>query len=444
MDLTRNVQEQLDTLVKNSEDTEKLIINSEFTLYYIKTLVNEVYITENIKKPYFNSTVNFPMYFPTISSKIDIDSAVNKMYKGHVIAFYNKEIYSVQEAVKYESRNVGEVQREASIDGAIEGFVENINVNINLIRQLYHRPELIANTLHVGKKANKKIILLYDSSTANEEVVNNISDKINKISVPVIQTMQELQQYLLKRQWLIPKLIVTERPDRAIRALAYGRVVLFMEGTPEGLIAPVMFHEFFQTMDDFSLPPLVSLFLLWLRYLGLFISVAFPGLYVAFTAYNPELFRVQLALSIAGSRAGVTYPAFIEVIIMLLVMEFLIEASIRLPKTIGATATTVGGLILGQAATQANLVSHIMIIIVSVVAITNFTIPIASMNFSIRIMKYIVLIFASAAGTFGLLMGLIGFCSYIFSIKCFGIPFFNPIGNFSLSGLQANLRKGEK
>jgi spore germination protein len=194
-------------------------------------------------------------------------------------------------------------------------------------------------------------------------------------------------------------------------------------------------------VDDHYLLPIPALFLIVLRYTALFISVVLPATYVAFTAYNPEIYRVQLALSIAGSRSSVPYPAFIEVLFMLIMMEFLIEASVRLPKTVGQAAATVGGLILGQAATQAALVSNIMIIIVAAVAISNFVLPITSMGLTVRVAKYFLLFMTIFFGTYGLLIGLFILIDYTFLLESFSQPFFNPIG-VDFKRIFSRLKKG--
>jgi hypothetical protein len=217
--------------------------------------------------------------------------------------------------------------------------------------------------------------------------------------------------------------MITERTDRIALNLAQGKMVILIEGSPFGLILPAVFFDFMSSMEDLYQPYWVSRFLITLRYLGLFISLLLPGLYVAITSYNPEVFQVQLALGIAGSRSSVPYPSYLEVLFMLIMMELLTEASIRLPKSIGSTATTVGGLILGQAATEAGLVSNIMIIIVSAVAISNFVIPINEMSFSMRVMKYIILLLAAMTGMIGLVIGLMGLLLFLVRLDSFGKPY---------------------
>lgn len=222
---------------------------------------------------------------------------------------------------------------------------------------------------------------------------------------------------------LVPLMLVTERPDRIAVNLAAGKIILLVSGSPFAVILPTVMKDFMSSMADIYQTYWVGRFLQLLRYIGFTTSLVLPGLYVAVTSYNPELFRVQLALSIAGSRQGVPYPSFIEVLIMLFMMEMLTEASIRLPKAIGPTATTVGGLILGQAATEAGLVSNIMIIIVSSVAISNFVVPINAFSFTLRIMKYFVLAMGTIFGLVGVVIGFFMLVAYMVKLDSFGEPY---------------------
>lgn len=155
----------------------------------------------------------------------------------------------------------------------------------------------------------------------------------------------------------------------------------------------------------------------------MFISILLPSLYIGITSYAPEVFRTELALTIAGSRIGVPFSSFIEVLFMLFFMEMLLEASIRLPKAVSATATTVGGLILGTAVTEASLASNVMVIVVSAVAISTFVIPINEMAFSIRVLRIFFILVTTIFGLAGLTLGLYALVMYLVSINSFGEPY---------------------
>src|SRR5690606_3110811 len=118
----------------------------------------------------------------------------------------------------------------------------------------------------------------------------------------------------------------------------------------------VNFFDFMHSAEDNYESFWISKLLITIRYIALLFTVTLPGLYVAILSYNPEFVRLQLAFNLVASRSVVPYPAFIEVFIMLFLIEILVEASLRVPRLIGPASTTVGGLILGSAIQQAGLV----------------------------------------------------------------------------------------
>lgn len=446
--LNKYEKQQLHSFIKSRSDCQLVEVNSNLYLCYIKTMVDEKYLMDYVKTPYFNTVMNFNAYFYSVASPIKYDETIENILinitKGYVIAIYNNELWNIADATKKEGRSVTETNRELSFEGGMEGFVENVDVNVNLITQYYHQVNTSVENFSIGTVAKVKVSIVYDKMLVDKDLLNTITDELNKIDVPVIQSLTELQKYLCKGQLLIPRLLSTQRPDRSVRALTKGRIVIFLEGTPVGLIAPATFHEFISTVDDYYLLPIPAFFLMILRYFALLLSVTLPAWYVAITSFNPEILGVQLALSISSSRSGVPYPSFVEVVIMLILMEFLVEASLRLPRTIGQTATIVGGLILGQAATEAHLVSTIMIIVVATVAISNFLVPITSMNLTLRVMKYLLLALACFTGIAGVLLGVMASSCYLFSMYSFNAPFADPVGNFSIKKIISFFRKDIK
>nr|WP_269671165.1 spore germination protein [Metabacillus litoralis] len=281
---------------------------------------------------------------------------------------------------------------------------------------------------------------MYDNKEVNWDVLKEFKEKLKNIDKDVVQSAGQLSRLISgKKSILFPTVVISERPDRIAYNLSKGKVIVLMEGTRFALILPSVFYDFMSSMDDLYQAKGISRFLLFLRYFGLAVALLLPAIYVGITAFNPELFRVQLALSIAGSRAAVPYPAYIEVLFMLIMMELLTEASIRLPKAIGPTATTVGGLILGQAATEAGLVSNIMIIIVSAVAISNFVIPINEMGFAMRVAKYFFLAMATFTGLIGMIVALIGLIYYLVSLNSFGQPYLGVFLKENMKNKKQNI-----
>ncbi|WP_255286723.1 spore germination protein [Bacillus sp. AFS076308] len=395
---------------------------------YIKTICDEKVFQQKLIIPFYEieDSIQFLAYLeshPLIKPFDNQQDTQEELLRGVTILFYRDEVYLLDSKAD-RNNSVLDTTVETTIQGPQSGFSESLPTNLGLIRQRYPEPSLQIESTTVGKLSKTKVMIVHDSKLADPDTLKRIKDFLSQIDVQMFETGEQLLELIKKsNRALVPMMLVTERPDRVVVNLAAGKIILLLSGSPFAVVLPTVMKDFMASMEDIYQTFWVTKFLQLLRYIGFITSLVLPGLYVAVTSYNPELFRVQLSISIAGSRTGVPYPSFIEVTIMLIMMEMLTEASIRLPKAIGPTATTVGGLILGQAATEAGLVSNIMIIITSAVAISNFVVPINAFSFTLRIMKYIVLAFATIFGLVGVVVGFMMIVAYMVKLDSFGTPF---------------------
>ncbi|MBP2000722.1 spore germination protein [Paenibacillus shirakamiensis] len=399
-------------------------------MLYLKSMSDSSIVSRYVITPFYEmkDILAYESYienYPGTTVGKDEKTLLENVLKGFIcLEFENGHIY-LFEANKNESSPVSDGQTEVIVQGPSDAFTENLQVNINLIRHRYQSEHLKAELTVVGAKSRTRVAIMYDDVRVDKAILEELRVRLEGIKVDLIQGAGELDKHLSDtKHRLFPTVVVTERPDRAVFNLSEGKILLVVDTTGYVVILPSIFNDYLTAMDDKLQLPISGWFLKTIRYFGLIISTILPAIYVAFTSFNPEVWKVQIALLVAGSRASVPYPSYLEVFIMLVLMEFLTEASLRLPKSIGPTATTVGGLILGTAATEAGLVSNIMIIIVSAVAISNFVIPLNMMMYSIRVMKYFFIIFAAVFGLLGIVLGLVGVVMYLCSLRSFGKPYF--------------------
>ncbi|MCD9022754.1 spore germination protein [Cohnella silvisoli] len=347
----------------------------------------------------------------------------NLLLKGNVLLEIDGQCYSFKSDRTFVTE-VGTTQVEASLQGPQSAFTEDINLNISLVRIRYNKSILTVKPFDKGSFSHTSIQVLYDSELVNENVLKMLFKQMENVNIDLLQASGQLVKELTDRSHrLFPTLLQTERPDRVAVMLRRGKIVILMNGSRFAIVLPVRLFDFMHAMDDDYESYWISRFLIIMRYMAVSLTVILPAVYIAIVSYNPEIFRVQLAFTIDGSRAGVPYPSFVEVFIMLFMIEALIEASIRLPRFVGSTATTVGGLILGQAAQQAGLVSSIMIIVTSVVAISNFVVPNPNFSQSVRLMKYPFVIIAMIYGISGVAVMFFAMIVYLCSLRSFGEPY---------------------
>ncbi|MBM7606393.1 spore germination protein [Metabacillus crassostreae] len=430
-DYSVDIKESIQRKFMNSADLvfQKLESNTSFCEFcYLSSICDKQKIHQDIFTPFFEEE-DIKEYRSYIKSLAGIkvlkekDDPTELLIRGSMLLFFQSEILTL-EVKQFVNKTIPDTTIETTIQGPQTGLSEDLETNINILRNRYHQVTLAFEDAIIGEKSQTGIKIIYDSNEVDQSVLKEVKKKLDSSKVDVIQSAGQLSRLMSARKTtLFPTIVITERPDRIAYNLSKGKIIIMLEGTRFALVIPSVFFDFMSSMDDIYQPYWITKFLLVLRYFGLGVAILLPAIYVGMTAYNPELFRVQLALSIAGSRAGVPFPAYIEVLFMLIMMELLTEASLRLPKAIGPTATTVGGLILGQAATEAGLVSNIMIIIVSAVAISNFVIPINEMSFAMRVIKYLLLFLATILGLVGVLIGLLAIIYYLVNLNSFGKPY---------------------
>lgn len=423
------LKQQLDNTNELTQKTLEIEDKLSF-IYFINSLVDIELIQNVIIKPFFEmpSEDHFEAYLNSLPQQLNFktkEEILSNLLSGSVLVAI-KDKFIILNLSKSHIDEVQQVNIEPTIHGSHLGLSENITTNINIIRNNYHQATLTVEQSKVGNLNQQEYALLYDKEKVNKEALKKFKRRIKSLDKELIQSSSQLINHINNTDKMIsyfPTILLTERSDRIVYNIAGGKIVVLIEGSTLAVIAPAVFFDFMVSMEDNYHSFWISNFLRALRYTGLLVCILLPGLYVAVTTYSPEILRVELALTIAGSRVGVPYPPYIEVLFMLFFMELLVEASIRLPKAMSSTATTVGGLILGTAATEANLTSNIMIIIISAVAISTFVIPINEMSFAIRTVRLALIIFASLFGLAGVVLATIGFLMYLVNLNSYGEPY---------------------
>src|SRR5690606_37865486 len=140
---------------------------------------------------------------------------------------------------------------EPTIHGPQKGLSEDIETTINLIRQRYHRATLKIEDIHVKETSNTAVALLYDSDRVDPQMLKKLRERLEEIQTPLFQSGGELQHFLNKSKFtLFPTTLVTERPDRIVYNLVAGKVIIAIDGSPNVIVAPVIFFDFMSSMED--------------------------------------------------------------------------------------------------------------------------------------------------------------------------------------------------
>ena len=406
---------------------KSLMINYSEEYKQDPSILNQTVLKETIK--------NQVLSISELAEVHDVYDLVSKVLTGSTALF----VAGVPEVLilgttKGKSRNIEEPVSEALVRGPRVGFTETLSDNTALLRQHGDNRSLSIIQFHVGLRAKKKLVIAYMNEIVNQDLVEEVKHRIKNINIDDLPESGYVEQ-LIEDNFLspFPQVQNTERPDRVIGALMEGRVAILLDGTPFALIVPVTFSMLLQSPEDYYERWLPGSLIRLLRYFTVFISLFAPSLYIAFISFHPGMIPTKLAMSIIGAREGVPFPALIEALIMEISIEILREAGLRLPKPIGPAMGIVGGLIIGEAAVQAGIISPVMVIIVSLTAISSFAIPQYSAGITIRILRFAAMFCAAMLGLYGIILFFLLLCSHLVKLKSFGVPFISPAAPYRVS-----------
>ncbi|MFJ7745355.1 spore germination protein [Peribacillus sp. NPDC097295] len=414
--------------------------HTEAVLLYMEGLSDTKQIENNVMETLMDDQSSFTNIHKTVKEKLHVLDAkeihtftdcITYVSIGYSILMLQREDCALALGlVKTKKRPIEEPEAESVVRGPREGFIEDIKTNISLIRKKISSPTLKMQSFKVGSYTKTEVVLAYIEGKADKQVLEKLKTRINQMELDGVLETGYIEGFIKDHPYSpFPQLLTTERPDVAAANLLEGRIVILVDGTPFILVAPVSFYSFIQSPEDYYFGFLIGSSVRLLRYLFIFFSVTLPSIYVAILTFHQEMIPTTLLITIASSREAIPFPAFVEAIMMEVTFEALREAGLRLPKQIGAAVSIVGGLVIGQAAVQAGIVSAPMVIVVSLTGIASFLVPRYSQGIALRLLRFPVILLAGTLGLFGLMLGIMTIGIHLCKLTSIGVPYLPPMRN---------------
>jgi len=399
---------------------------------FIKPIINMNYETMNDKKKIDSLPINGVKYYE------DIDLLISDILTGCTALLVDGIDFGISVDVKkFEKRSITEPEVEKDVRGAHEGFIELMNVNMEMLRRRIKNNNLKFKSANVGDVTKQIVNIAYIEDIADPSMVKKLYDKVSNIKIDGLLAAGYVEQMIVDfPNSIFPQCQVTERADRAVAALLEGRILILTEGTPGVLILPVNFFSFFKAPDDYNTHWIFGSLIGILRIMSSIIAIYFPSIYIALTSFHYYMVPLNLLIPLAESRSRVPFPPVVEAFIMEIVIEMLREASIRLPTYIGSSIGVVGGIIIGQAAVQAGIVSELLIIVVAVTAIASFMTPVYDMGLTLRTIRFLMMIATSIFGVIGMSTITVLLFANLIILESLDQPYFQPIIPFRLKDLK--------
>ena len=434
-----NVEKEINKLKKSLNESV------DFSYRYFKKdgqIIGFVYLKSIIDSQLFSSAIYYPIQ--TYKGEITFDNLKNDLIKcidikdakkedmikeildGRVILLSNfsNEILSI-DLLKFPTRSPSEPPTSPVIQGPREGFVEDLQTNVTLIRRRVKSQDLVMDVVRVGSLTQTKVCITYLKGIANKKIVKQIREKLSKIKIDGVLDSYNILFYLENRPGSLFKQIGnTEKPDIVVSKLLEGKVALIVDNSPIVLTIPFIFIEDLQNSNDYYTNHHYSSFVRIIRLLGLLIALIAPGFYLALQLYHYNILPLNFLITIADTTQGLPFTPFLEILFIFLLFQVLYEVSLRLPSYLGLATSVVGALILGDTGVKAGLISPPGVIIVALSKIALYTIPEQAPQITVLQLVFIVL--GGSLGLIGIVSGMVYVANYLNNFDSFATPYLAP------------------
>ncbi len=431
-----NKIEEVKTTLNESIDFSSRIFkknSQELGFLYLKSIIDQQLFSSAIYFPLqmFDNKITIENLQNDILKCVDIKEVTKKeiikeILDGRVIIITNfsNKVLSI-DLLKFPTRTPTEPPTSPVIQGPREGFVEDMQTNVTLLRRRLKTQDLVIDVLRVGSQTQTKVCVTYLKGIANKKIVKEIKDNISKIKIDGILDSYNILSFLEKKPGSLFKQIGnTEKPDIVVSKMLEGKVAIIVDNSPIVLTVPFVFIEDLQNSNDYYTNHHYSSFVRIIRLLGLLIALIAPGFYLALQLYHYNILPLNFLITIADTTQGLPFTPFLEILFIFLLFQILYEVSLRLPSYLGLATSVVGALILGDTGVKAGLISPPGVIIVALSKIALYTIPEQAPQ--ITVLQLVFIILGGSLGLIGLISGLVYIINYLNNFDSYHTPYLAP------------------
>ena len=412
-------------------------IGKNCAAFYFDGMVSAAMINDSVVRPMVNAHIILEdtvtdtdgiadtvmrrvLYANEISKTDDLGEMLRAVLYGDTVLLIDGSCEALTINTKgWQMRSISEPEDERILEGPREGFSEAVMINLSLLRRKLQTPDLCIEQMRIGRRSDTKVYVCYLGALASRKTVKRLKLRLSEIDIDGILDVNYINELVTeKNSALFRNTGSTERPDVVAARLLEGRVAIFVDGTPMVLTLPYLFAENFQSDEDYYQSYMVSSVGRVLRYICFFLSISVPAIYVALTVFHRRLLPTSFLLSVAQARQGVPLPSVLECFLLIVVFEILKEAGVRTQQSLGQALSIVGGLVVGQAAVEAKLVSAPMLIAVALSGIAGLMIP--RLRGAVFYLRIALLAGSACLGLFGYAAVLSAVLVRIFSLRSFG------------------------
>lgn len=420
---------------KDSDITTRKLVKfgKQIFVCFVDCMVDKKLIADSIISPILQikndiSTQKIFNHLSTYNASIikSKQDAISAVLSGGVILFVEGSQSAIFASVAdYKTRSITEPPTSQVTKGPREGFVEDININLSLIRKRLKSPNLAVKNIVVGKQTQTKVSIVYLSDIADEKLAKDVEKKLSDYQIDGIIDSYYITTILEDGKLkLLRRVGNSEKPDVVTSRLLEGRIAIVVDGSPIVLTIPFLLIEDLQSPEDYYQIEARASFLRIIRLVGLVLGVLLPGIYVALQSYQYKILPINFLVTLLSSIEGISLPPLLEILFVLFLFDILAEASARMPKLLGMALSIIGALVLGETTVQAGIISPPSIVVVAISSIMLFIIPDDVPQ--IGLLRILFTIVGGVAGFYGMLMSFIMASTYLVSADGYGVPLLSP------------------
>jgi spore germination protein KA len=397
-------------------------VKGEVLVFYVDGLISRDLLHRDVirplRSPSFNGniadTITCSILYPKDEAEFE-----HLVFNGHAGIIYNGE-FLISDIKMLERRGIQPPDAENVTRGPKDAFTEDIVVNSSLVRRRIKNPNLVLKRISLGHQTNTTVLIVYIDGIVNKDVLERVEARLKKIEIDSVLETGVIEQ-LIEKKSLTPLsgIGMTQKPDIACRRILEGRVAVFVEGTPHVLTIPELFVENLQSPEDYSNRTLLSSMFRVLRFIALFVTVLLPGLTVAIVCFHREMIPLGLLETFIANSATTPMPFAIEIFFTLIIVEFLKESGVRLPRGIGMAVAMIGGLLVGEAMLISGIMGAPSIIILGLTTVCSFIV--FSLHEFSTVYRFVFLFLGATFGIVGIGAGLLIMLAQLAAVNPFGV-----------------------
>ena len=451
--LTTNI-EQIKKQLGNSDEliTKQLSCgNKKCAILYILGLTDTDILSKYVIVPLVNHTQEIKtteelrevIYLSETKPEIEQQNVIDELLKGKGILLVDGMETAIILAIdKFKERGLEEPPTSTVLKGPRTGFVENLKTNLSMLRKILATSNLRTYNTKVGKHTSTMITIVYIDGIADENVVENVKNRIDSINIDGVIDSYYVSQYLEERKNSMFKQIGnSEKPDIVSAKLLEGRIAIIVDGSPLVLTVPFIYSEDIQSGEDYYSNNNRATFVRWVRLFSIFITILTPAIYISIVLHHYKAIPLKFLITIVNTTKGLPLTPFAEILFVLILFEILYEASLRMPKYLGLALSIVGALILGDTAVKAGLISPPAVMIVAISGLSIYCVPDQAPQLYILRMLFT---FAGAMlGFFGITTLMLFIITYLCNFDSYGSAYLAPIAPFVENDLKDVLYKAD-